>query len=107
MLVLAAPGLARVTTTSPGQHVDAVVLLEDGGITVGRNARLPRGVNVTFFVKNETKTTKNFKFLGKITKPIAPGHQARLTITLEARGVYPYLSTLHPSKAMRGLFVVY
>jgi hypothetical protein len=98
---------ASIATTSPGQHVDAVVLIQAKGITVGDDARLPRGVNVTFFVKNLTRSPKNFRFLGKHTKVILPGKQAKLTVTLIRRGVFPYLSTVHPSKVLRGLFIVY
>jgi len=94
-------------TTSPGQRVDTLVLIENQGITVGESGRLPRGVIVVFYVKNLTKTAKNFKFLGKQTRPIAPGQQEILRVTLVRRGVYPYLSTLNPSKKLRGLFLVY
>jgi hypothetical protein len=95
------------STTSPGQHVDETVLLQPAGISVGGNARLPRGVDVTFFVKNLTKTTENFKILGKTTPPIKPGHSAKLSVTLAARGVFPYQSTIGDRRAERGLFVVY
>ena len=98
---------ARVATTSPGQRVNTLVLIEGQGITVGESARLPRGVIVTFYVKNLTKSAKNFKFLGKKTRPIAPGQQATLKVTLVRRGVFPYLSTLNPSRKLRGLFLVY
>jgi hypothetical protein len=107
VLVFAAAALARVETTSPGQHVKEVVLIENAGITVGNSGRLPRGVNVTFFVKNLTKTPKNFQFLGKRTKPIAPGKQGKLNVTLVRRGVYPYQSTVNPNKKLRGVFDVY
>ena len=105
--VAADAGIARVVTTSPGGHVNTLVLIQDRGITVGEAGRLPRGVDVTFYVRNLTKTTKNFKFLGKQTKPIRPGHQAQLSVMLARRGVYPYLSTLNPSRKFRGLFLVY
>jgi hypothetical protein len=64
-------------------------------------------VIVVFYVKNLTKTPKNFEFLGEQSRPIAPGHQATLRVTLLRRGVYPYLSTLNPSKKLRGLLLVY
>jgi len=106
-LAFVSSAVARDETTAPGQHVNNVVLIENAGFTVGNSGRLPRGVNVTFFVKNLTKSAKNFKILGKATKPIAPGHQEKLTITLAKRGVYPYESTLNPTKNLRGLFDVY
>jgi len=109
LLALVSVGLAsaRINTTSPGQHVTEVVLIQSQGITVGNNARLPRGVIVTFYVKNLTQTAKNFKIFGKTTPAIRPGRQAKLTLTLEARGVFPYQSTLHASRVFRGLFIVY
>jgi len=105
--IAADAGIARVVTTSPGGHVNTLVLIQNQGITVGEAGRLPRGVSVTFYVRNLTKTTKNFKFLGKVTTPIRPGHQAKLRVNLDRRGVYPYLSTLNPSRKFRGLFLVY
>jgi hypothetical protein len=106
-LVLSGVGVARVATTSPGKHVNTVVLITNKGIAVGESGRLPRGVVVTFFVKNLTKSRKNFEFLGHTTKPIPPGKETKLTLVLQRRGVYPYLSTLNPSKLLRGLFIVY
>lgn len=99
--------LAHPSTTAPGEHVDETVLLQAAGITVGGDARLPRGVDVTFFVKNLTKVTENFKILGKTTPPIKPGHTAKLSVTLAARGVFPYQSTIGDRRTERGLFVVY
>jgi uncharacterized protein (DUF58 family) len=99
--------LAGVRTTSPGQHVKEVVLIEDSGITVGNSGRLPRGVDVTFFVKNLTKTPKNFQILGKQTKSIPPGKQEKLNVTLVRRGVFPYQSSVNPNKKLRGVFDVY
>ena len=106
-LLLCSTASAGVATTSPGQRVNTLVLIENHGITVGESGRLPRGVIVTFFVKNLTKSAKNFKFLGKKTQAIAPGQQAILKVTLLRRGVFPYLSTLNPSRKLRGLFLVY
>jgi hypothetical protein len=100
-------GFARDATTSPGQRVDSLVLLENQGISMSENAHLPRGVIVVFYVRNLTKTPKNFRFLGKQTKIIEPGKQAVLKVTLLKRGVFPYLSTVNPSRKMRGLFFVY
>jgi len=106
-LASATVGLARETTTSPGSRVDTLVIIQNNGITVGESARLPRGVIVFFYVKNLTKTVKNFKFLGKETKPIRPGDQRTLRVVLNRRGVFPYLSTLNPARRFRGLFLVY
>ncbi len=49
------------------------VLITAKGITVGDQARLPRGVDATFYVKNLTSKIQNFSFLGKKTNPIKPG----------------------------------
>ena len=105
--IAADAGIARVVTTSPGGHVNTLVLIQDRGITVGEAGRLPRGVNVTFFVRNLTKTTKNFKFLGKRRSRSALDIRRSCSVQLARRGVYPYLSTLNPSRKFRGLFLVY
>ena len=62
----------------------------------------------TFLANNLGKKPHNFTVLGKKTKTILPGHQARFTITLTYRGQYPYRSTLDKGKkAFQGIFTVY
>jgi hypothetical protein len=100
-------GFAQATTTAPGAHAIVPVVLMKKAIAVGDGSRLPRGVFVSFYIRNLTKLTQNFTFLGKKTNPIKPGQTGVLTITLNRRGIFPYLSTLDRTRVLRGLFIVY
>ncbi len=80
-------------------------------VTAGKPAELKftlsrktvaKGVT-TFKVTNKGKLTHDFKIAGKVTKKLAPGKTATLTVTLKA-GKYPYLCTVpgHAAAGMKG-----
>lgn len=107
-LAVSAPALGSSATTAPGQHALIGVTITDKSITVLGNAQEARGVIATFLANNLGKKPHNFTVLGKKTKTILPGHQARFTVTLTYRGSYPYRSTLDKGKkAFQGVFTVY
>ena len=107
-LALSVPALGSSRTTAPGQHALVGVTITDKGITVLGNSQEARGVIATFLANNLGKKPHSFTVFGKKTKPIAPGKQARFTVTLTYRGQFPYKSTLDPGKkAFQGVFTVY
>jgi len=101
---------ARSATTSPGGKADIGVRITNTGIDVFDEARMARGVTVTFIVVNVSSRPQNFVILGKQTPTIKPGHQSRLVVTLLARGIFKYRSTLEKTTRLHrfsGLFLVY
>ena len=107
---IAAAAPAALATTSPGGKADIGVRITNSGIDVFDQARMARGVQVTFIVENLSSRPQTFAILGKTTPPIKPGHQSRLIVTLLARGIFKYKSTLEKTTRLRrfsGLFLVY
>jgi len=85
--------------------------------SLSRSSLLPAG-QVTFKVTNKGVLTHDFKIctsptaaatktscVGKVTKMLAPGKSATLTVTLKRKGKYEYLCTVpgHAKSGMKGL----
>jgi hypothetical protein len=113
---------AAPATTAPGKAVLVKVSITDKGIKTAMynsdsapNAAesyfvayyAMRGQIAYFVVQNKGKRPHNFTILGKKTKSIRPGGNARFHFVLTRRGKFPYKSTLDPGKkAFSGVFVV-
>jgi hypothetical protein len=106
-LAAASTASAAVQTTAPGTKAILPVLITNKAIAVGNSARMPRGVLVTFVVKNESTRNQNFVFLGKRTGTLKPGGKGSFSVLLSRRGIFPYRSTLDDARPFRGLFIVY
>jgi nitrite reductase (NO-forming) len=63
---------------------------------------------VIFTVKNVGKIGHNFKINGKVTKLLAPGKSAKLTVKFTKKGKFQYLCTVpgHAKLGMKGFFGV-
>jgi hypothetical protein len=121
-IALPASSLAARATTAPGRDVIAYVRVTDTGIRIGMygfamesgtlNAFLVtavvRGQRVTFRVTNFGKKPHDFEVLGRKTRLLRPGAKAHFTVSLLARGAFPYKSTSDKGKkALHGVFTVY
>ena len=63
---------------------------------------------VTFVFKNVGHVLHDFKISGKKTPLLQPGRTARLVVTFQKKGRYPYSCTVpgHASAGMKGVFTV-
>jgi hypothetical protein len=117
-LIVVAAAVATITgsaraTTSPGGHIYIPVLISNTALTVispnpnSGSVGEARGAVATFQIVNQSKTARSFSILGKVSKKVKPGARANLTVTLFARGSFPYKAT--PAKGWRfhGTFTVY
>lgn len=119
-VLAAAVAPVSVATTMPSQAILVDVNITDKGIstamfhTDGPKSKdywaaysALRGEVAYFIVRNRGKKAHNFTVLGKKTKPIRPGGNARFHVTLLRRGNFPYQSTLDSGKkGFKGVFVV-
>jgi len=118
-LLCSSASFARSGTTAPSQSVSVYFVITDQRIsyeilrttTAGSgNLILEKYVVrtdfATFMVINRGKKRHGFVFLGK-TFELKPGHRARFSRTLLARGFFPYRSPTDPGKAFTGVFPVY
>jgi len=120
-LLCSSASLAGSRTTAPGKNVLVYFVINDKEIryqiyreTAGGGASdltlekyVLRGDFARFFVINRGKARHGFAFLGKKFAPLRPGHRARFSRALLARGAFPYRSTTDPGKAFKGVFRVY
>jgi hypothetical protein len=106
-LALAVSASAAPRTTAPGSAVLVGVRITDQSVNVFEGARASRGSIVTFLVSNAGKKLHNFALLGKKTPTIKPGHSARFSVIMLARGRFLYRSTLDSGPRFRGYFTVY
>ena len=121
-VALAVPAAVHATTrtTMPSQAVLVNVDITDKGIrtamfhTDGPKAKdywaayyALRGEVAYFVVHNRGRKPHTFAVLGKKTKPIRPGGNARFHVVLTKRGSFPFESTLDAGKkGFRGVFRV-
>ena len=121
-LLCSSASLAGSRTTEPGKHVLVYFIIDDQKIhyaiyrktqgDVGTDILflekwVVRGDFATFFVINRGKKPHGFAFLGKKFAALKPGHKARFSKALIARGAFPYRSTTDQGKAFKGVFPVY
>jgi uncharacterized cupredoxin-like copper-binding protein len=66
------------------------------------------GTVVTFVVKNNGKTTHDFKIAGKKTKVLRAGQSTRLSVKFIRAGKYLYICTVdaHRQLGMKGTYTV-
>jgi hypothetical protein len=101
-------GRADVATTAPGKHAIIPVTLLTRSIAIAGGPRMARGVMVSFYVRNLTKTARRFTIFGKKTALIRPGHTKVLKdVYLPRRGLFPFQSIAAGTKPVRGIFIVY
>jgi hypothetical protein len=119
VLLAAAQGAARPTTTEPTEIIDVNVTLRDTGITVSPNAG-ERGTASRFIVRNRGKKPHTFTVghdkvvvlhkAGLSTGIIRPGSRARiLLLFLDYRGKLQYRSIAPADKRnprMKGFFTI-
>lgn len=112
--------LARSGTTAPTKLVTVLVLIDEKGIKLSMfTARdnqntldtmssriIPRGDYVTINVLNRGHRHHDFTFMGKRTPQLKPGAKAHLFVVANARGRFPYRSTLDRGKPFRGSVTV-
>lgn len=93
-------------TTAPGVPAHLFMTVTDRKITldIPRNQVLPRGVVVSFVVKNKGRLPHRFSILGHTTPVIRPGKTGRTTfIIFNRRGRFHFFDPLHRrSKSLRG-----
>jgi uncharacterized cupredoxin-like copper-binding protein len=63
---------------------------------------------IVFHVVNKGSITHTFKIDGKVTRRLAAGKSASLTVVFARPGRYPYVCTIpgHAAAGMKGVFVV-
>ena len=119
VLLPAAQGAARPTTTEPTEIIDVNVTLRDTGITVSPKAG-ERGTASRFIVRNRGKKGHSFTVghdkvvvlhkAGLSTGIIRPGSRARiLLLFLDYRGKLQYRSIAPADKSnprMKGFFTI-
>jgi hypothetical protein len=97
---------AATATTAPGVPAHLFMTATDRKITfdVPRNEVLPRGVVLSFVVKNKGKKPHRFSIMGHTTRTVAPGKTGRTTfIVFNTRGKFLFFDPLHKkSKTLRG-----
>ena len=101
ILAIAPFGSAHANTT--------IVQVKGGEFFFKLSTRsIARPGTVTFTFKNVGHVVHDFKIDGKKTPLIQPGQTARLVVTFNKTGKYPYLCTVlgHAAAGMRGLFAV-
>ena len=123
-LVFSASSLAVGKTTGPGSRLNLYVIITDQKISLdlfalsdyaGANELyeeplqdVKRGDVALVVVENRGKKPHNFALLGEKTALIKPGGKARFTVSLLARGSFPYSSsTSGTTKDLKGKLIVY
>ena len=87
--VVAAPSLARPTTTAPAYNFDIHVTITDAGVTLDRSVA-KRGWLAHFLILNKSHKAVRFDVGGLQTKLIPPGKQGKVGAFLDTRGQYTY-----------------
>src|ERR1700733_1195851 len=123
-LLFSASSLAASKTTGPGSRLDLYVIITDQKISLdlfalsdyaGANELyeeplqdIKRGDVALVIVENRGKKPHNFALLGEKTALIKPGGKARFTVSLLARGSFPYsASTAGKTTDLKGELTVY
>jgi nitrite reductase (NO-forming) len=104
---LLAAGPAAATKVATAKPVKITVTASEFKFKLSRTS-VPAGTTVIFTVKNVGKIGHNFKINGKITKLIAAGKSATLTVKFAKKGKFAYLCTIpgHAAGGMKGTFGV-
>lgn len=109
VLAALAVGTAAARTQKPAATAATIsVIATDFRFKLTPAAGPRAGQTVTFVVKNNGRTTHDFKIAGKKTKLLRRGQSARLTVKFTKAGKYPYLCTVdaHRQLGMKGTYTV-
>jgi hypothetical protein len=106
-LVLAPGAAARPATTAPGARAYIGVVITKQGLVVSDGSSAARGAWVIFHIVNRSASTAKLSFLGKISRPVAPGLRGSLAVFVIRRGAFPLVASLARHRRLRQTFVVY
>lgn len=88
-LLVAAPSLARTTTTAPAYNFTIHVTITNNGVTLDRSVA-KRGWLAHFQILNKSSKAVRFDVGGLQTKLIPPGKSGKVGAFLDTRGQYSY-----------------